>query len=356
MKIGISSHAARRGCFVVFRGSTIVVARVRKSGFTLVELLVVIAIIAVLIGLLLPAAQSARESARRVACSNNVKQLSMAVLNYAATNASGGGDNKLPFAGYHDDGKGRNLVTQSNGANLNGLAWHSSVSWIVQVLPFFEESPLYDAWVAATNNFVGTNPASWRDFQTVTASMNNLHNDVRLNMLYCPSYTGTLMIDGTPVAGMGGSNTAVSGTPPDKTSRTGLSCYRANFGRGTGGEMLGTDGEGAFRWKNRHGFADIRDGISNSVLLIENAFGVAWAAGFPNLTTARDNNDIVGINKPALKFRGDIPNIGITSEHPGGAIVSLVDGSTHFLNYTSLSDTVWINLMHVKDGTGVSLP
>jgi len=190
--------------------------------------------------------------------------------------------------------------------------------------------------------------------------MNNLHNDVRLNMLYCPSYTGTLMIDGTPVAGtggyLGGSNTKVSGTPPDKTSRTGLSCYRANFGRGTGGEMIGTDGEGAFSFKKRHGFADMRDGTSNSVLLIENAFGVAWAAGFPNLTTARDNNNIVGINKPALKFRGDIPNIGITSEHPGGAIVSLVDGSTHFLNYTSLSDTVWINLMHVKDGTGVSLP
>jgi prepilin-type N-terminal cleavage/methylation domain-containing protein len=219
---------------LVFGGSIIVVARVRKSGFTLVELLVVIAIISLLIGLLLPAVQSARESARRIACKNNVKQLALAVLSYAASNASGG-DNKLPFAGYHDDGKGGNLVTQSNGANLNGMAWHSSVSWIVQVLPFFEQTPLYDAWVAATNNFVGTNPASWRDFQTVTASMNNLHNDVRLNTLYCPSYTGTLMIAGTPVAGaggyLGGSNTAVSGTPPDKTSRTGLSCYRANFGR-----------------------------------------------------------------------------------------------------------------------------
>jgi prepilin-type N-terminal cleavage/methylation domain-containing protein len=348
---------------LVFGGSIIVVARVRRSGFTLVELLVVIAIIGVLIGLLLPAVQSARESARRIACRNNVKQLAMAVLNYAASNASGG-DNKLPFAGYHDDGKGGNLLTQPNGANLNGFAWASSVSWIVQVLPFFEQTPLYDAWVAATNNFVGTDPASWRDFGTVTASMNNLHNNVRLNALYCPSYTGTLMIDGTPVAGAGGylngSNTEVSGTPPDKTSRTGLSCYRANFGRGTGngviGEMRSTDGEGAFRFKSRHGFADMRDGTSNSLLLIENAFGVAWAAGFPNLTTARDNNEIVGINKPALHFRGDIPNIGLTSEHPGGAIVSLVDGSTRFLNYTELSDTVWISLMMVKDRAVVSVP
>jgi prepilin-type N-terminal cleavage/methylation domain-containing protein len=345
---------------LVFGGSIIVVARVRRSGFTLVELLVVIAIIGVLIGLLLPAVQSARESARRIACKNNVKQLAMAVLSYAASNASGG-DNKLPFAGYHDDGKGGNLIYQlHNNANLNGFAWASSVSWIVQVLPFFEQTPLYDAWVAATNNFVGTDPASWRDFGTVTASMNNLHNNVRLNTLYCPSYTGTLMIAGTPVAGtggyLGGSNTEVSGTPPDKTSRTGLSCYRANFGRGTGNEMRGTDGEGAFRFKSRHGFADIRDGTSNSLLLTENAFGVAWAAGFPNLTTARNNNDIVGIDKPALHFRGDIPNIGLTSEHPGGAIVSLVDGSTRFLNYTELSDTIWISLMMVKDRAVVSVP
>lgn len=120
--------------------------------------------------------------------------------------------------------------------------------------------------------------------------------------------------------------------------------------------MLGTDGEGAFRFKSRHGFADMRDGTSNSLLLIENAFGVAWAAGFPNLTTARDNNDIVGIDKPALRFRGDIPNIGLTSEHPGGALVSLVDGSTRFLNYTELSDTVWISLMMVKDRAVVSVP
>lgn len=333
-------------------------SRARHRAFTLVELLVVIAIIGVLIGLLLPAVQSAREAARRTSCLNNIKQLATAVHDYA--NAKGGGK-KLPYAGYHSDGKGGNLLTHTNGSSgLNSMVWQSHVSWIVQILPFFEETALYDGWVTATSNFVGTSPASWNDFQTVTASMNNLHNDVRLNALYCTSYTGTLMIDGTPIAGAAnydnGACSKVSGTPPNTTSRTGLSCYRANFGKGTSNNFDTTDGEGALRWETRNGFNNITDGTSKSLLLIESAFGVSWSAGVPPLTTANDASGNAAINKAAMNFRGSMPNVGIGSEHSGGAAVAFVDGSTRFLNYGEISDTLWRNLMQVNDGTVVSLP
>ncbi|MCA9153715.1 MAG: DUF1559 domain-containing protein [Planctomycetales bacterium] len=111
----------------------------RKAGFTLVELLVVIAIIGVLVAMLLPAVQAAREAARRTECSNNLRQLSLAVLNYEDTfkalppGSTGGfnGNGNFP-SGWCDPSYGC------------GLPW-GHFSWSAIILPFCEQENLYNS-------------------------------------------------------------------------------------------------------------------------------------------------------------------------------------------------------------------
>ena len=102
------------------------------KGFTLVELLVVIAIIGILIGLLLPAVQAAREAARRMQCTNNLKQLGLAVQNYHDAN------NALPAARSHcGDSNGWSHNAGTTAAGAFGAAVH--------LLPYVEQTAVYDA-------------------------------------------------------------------------------------------------------------------------------------------------------------------------------------------------------------------
>ena len=98
--------------------------RSRRFGFTLIELLVVIAIIAVLIALLLPAVQSAREAARRAQCTNNLKQIGLAMHNYHDQQGT------LPYG-------------------LKGCCWGT---WLISVLPYIEQQPLFNAWNSLGND------------------------------------------------------------------------------------------------------------------------------------------------------------------------------------------------------------
>lgn len=116
-----------RDCPVPTRRNTVI------RGFTLVELLVVIAVIGVLVGLLLPAVQAARESARRAQCANNARQLALAVLNYESAHAA------LPPSGIVDIRRD----TEFDVDIFNPLGG-PRFSWIVVVLPFMEEQSLYD--------------------------------------------------------------------------------------------------------------------------------------------------------------------------------------------------------------------
>jgi prepilin-type N-terminal cleavage/methylation domain-containing protein/prepilin-type processing-associated H-X9-DG protein len=104
----------------------------RRRGFTLIELLVVIAIIAVLIALLLPAVQSAREAARRAQCTNNLKQLGLAVHNYHSTYNAFPAEEMWMGATY--------------GSQALGGSWSWNASWPVALLPNLEQVPLYNAY------------------------------------------------------------------------------------------------------------------------------------------------------------------------------------------------------------------
>lgn len=113
----------------------------RRQGFTLVELLVVIAIIGILVGLLLPAVQAAREAARRMQCSNNLKQMGLAMLNYEST------FNRLPAA---NAGSG----CRSSGQCPTSTTGRARISGLVFMLPFMEQDNLY-------NLYANANSAPW---------------------------------------------------------------------------------------------------------------------------------------------------------------------------------------------------
>ena len=129
-----------------------------RGGFTLVELLVVIAIIGTLVGLLLPAVQSAREAARRSACTNNMKQLGLGVLNFESAR--------------------RRLPAASTGVGSGSGATTGSYSWIAVILPFLEETNLYTQISSNSNRLLSA------------TSVNTTAARTSLPQLVCPSFAG----------------------------------------------------------------------------------------------------------------------------------------------------------------------
>ena len=346
-----------------------------STGFTLVELLVVIAIIGTLVGLLLPAVQAAREAARRNACGNNLKQLGLALHSYASANARAG-DGRFPYVAYHNDGRGGNDVHSSTPGNvINNMLWQDSVSWIVQILPHLEEDAVYQTWATATRNFQGMF-ASLTDIRAVVTPA--MSKNVRINALYCPSYTGGLVLNGAAVGGPVNESYATNASAGvrlnqdfHKTDRTGLTCYRANFGVSPSGlpnNFDSLDGTGALGWQKKKGFKDFTDGMSKTVMLVENSCGQSWFAGALASTVAGNapatlwngawsaaSSTAWAVQQPAVESRGYLANVGLGSEHTSVGGVMMADGSVQFLSFDSLSAQIWLSLLSSKSGENVQV-
>jgi prepilin-type N-terminal cleavage/methylation domain-containing protein len=198
-------------------------ARTIRCAFTLIELLVVIAIIAILIGLLLPAVQKVRESASRMKCQNNLKQLGVAFHNYHDTNGA------LP-PGYSASGP------YVNGATDTAPGW----AWGAYILPFLEQQNLYNQYNLTLP--VQSSPA-----------IQNL-----VSTFLCPS-------DITPSTAF-----AVTNSSWNPICSVAPSSYAACCGGGV--STTAATGNGAFYRNSHTRLTDIADGTSNTIFIEERAF------------------------------------------------------------------------------------
>jgi prepilin-type N-terminal cleavage/methylation domain-containing protein/prepilin-type processing-associated H-X9-DG protein len=276
----------------------------RWRGFTLIELLVVIAIIAILIGLLLPAVQKVREAAARIQCTNNLKQISLAVVNCAGTFES----LMPPDIGlYPGEGPQANL---GNGGIL------------FLVLPFVEQDNLYKSTLTSPD-------PDGRNGNNLTYSQWQVPNPTRVKTYICPSdYT---QIDSFTL-GSYGANGQMFRRHYDNAPLgwgIGLARYPASIPDGTSNTLFFAD---KLALCNSGGYGHTYGANTN--------YWPDWGATFQST----DNGMPTG---PAYSFqpqpKGSPANCDgglASSPHTGGINVGMGDGSVHFVS-NSVGPATW---------------
>jgi prepilin-type N-terminal cleavage/methylation domain-containing protein/prepilin-type processing-associated H-X9-DG protein len=327
--------------------------RVRRQGFTLIELLVVIAIIAILIGLLLPAVQKTREAAARMQCTNNLKQIGLAMHNYNDANGV------LP-----------------PGVGPYGCCWGT---WQVYVLPYVEQDNMFRRYVnLGGNDKTGPRYSGGANAPNVTRQ--------RLKVLTCPSDTPN-----APISSITSHNYAVNygNTSFFQAALNGVpfggapfSCYPSQW-LNPSPEMLSLYGQnhpdhdrwalfGPLAGKPQTPLATIQDGTSNTLMAAEviqgqanDLRGFTWwggASGFTAWSVPNANEpDVVmgGIcNVPATY---GIPCTTISSplrprmmaarsrHSPGGVNAAFCDGHVTWIN-NGISITAWRGMSTSRGG------
>lgn len=245
-----------------------------SDGFTLVELLVVIAIIGILVGLLLPAVQAAREAARRMECSNNVKQIMLALHNYESANG------RFPAGRLAPDwvvnGVPRTSYTNYNSVNQNPSAghWTGFRSVHSAILPYMEQTNIYTLinFAAPTAVRLTTNG--------VPSNANYAAYSQAAGLFLCPSdaNTGRIVSENNYRYNFGGS------TPYGGAEN---STRNDNITASANGLVSG--GNGAFTIAQHLPTSAIGDGLSNTVFFSERTKG----SGYDLSTTPPRIEDMV---------------------------------------------------------------
>jgi prepilin-type N-terminal cleavage/methylation domain-containing protein len=271
-----------------------------RRAFTLVELLVVIAIIGVLVALILPAVQAAREAARRASCTNNLKQIGLAIANYQLVH------NAFPPSSS-------DTLANALDFSIDEPA-ETRHSWASFILPFIEMSDLADTIDRKAHAF----------------ARKNLPAAAALVPIYrCPSYTGPQYSEA------------------DRYKALGTNCAIGNYlalGGSTVGNLWGVDlvPDGVIIPGGEITPKDVIDGLSHTVFVAESrekTFAV-WADGFTAATCAlvfnahrhpRYAEDIASLNySPYFDYKPMV-TFGPSSMHSGGAYHLFGDGSVHFI-------------------------
>jgi prepilin-type N-terminal cleavage/methylation domain-containing protein len=283
----------------------------QRRAFTLIELLVVIAIIAVLIGLLLPAVQKIREAANRMKCTNNLKQIGLALHNYESRHE------EFP-PGFGSD------VMPDGHNSPNGPGW----GWAAYLLDDLEQDNL--------RHQIGL----------ARSIMHSSHANVRttvLPVLLCPSDPGPKVI---PVYEFNGSFTGAVLTQAARSN------YVAVFGTGEVGQDPPEPADGVFYRNSQTRIADIPDGLSNTFFVGERGtrlasvtwVGAIYGSGVPknpltgSPSTWQGEGAAVHVLGHASSEPGHTPNGSsghvddFGSFHPTGVLFLRGDGSVRILN------------------------
>ncbi|MDO4586103.1 MAG: DUF1559 domain-containing protein [Planctomycetia bacterium] len=337
-----------------------------KLGFTLVELLVVIAIIGILIGLLLPAVQAAREAARRMQCTNNLKQMGLGLHNYHDVNKA------FPIGAVKGD--------------WGAFGTLSGRNWRLTILPFVEQAVILDqlrldGWVGCSKYFTGQGIQN-----------NEYLRNMVLDIYVCPSaYWKKILKDGqsgnffdmiqTQVANY----TGVAGASPDPAGRESM-IFKCDLGIAAG--------NGVLTYNDSRNFSALSDGTSNTILIGEqsgvNTYGCPYSANyegawagysmgekFAELRAGAANPHLYGSGLTVVhwgpNYKGCHPtnasgqgpngemcgnsytlNTVLDSRHPGGCNVVRGDGSVFFASET-MAPEVFRILCCMNDGKTASL-